>query len=177
VSIIQAALRVFSYPRMWFVFLLSLVLTTGVLLLILQWSFLTDLYRGDITPVFYIQLLPDIVISVIQHISTALLFLYAINIVLFSIYLTFFYYIFIYKKFFSISTLSTNVASIFGISLGISCISCGAIAGTILVSIFGSTASSVLLFQSGIFLAIGELLLILSIILSLITIRKFERLR
>lgn len=85
------------------------------------------------------------------------------------------WHMFVSMRYISFSSLGISLAGLAGITLGVTCISCGAVAGLLLISTLGVLSLPVTLAENtSLFLIGGEFLLILSILLLVFTLRKFN---
>ncbi|MEX0917460.1 MAG: hypothetical protein WDZ90_02995 [Candidatus Paceibacterota bacterium] len=133
-----------------------------------------DLLLGSFPPALFFSLLP-VLISNFAFGTEGLLAHYLGISLLFGVYATLLKYLFFQKRLISLSSLSVGVLGMAGITLGISCISCGAIGVLLLLSVIGVASSSALILtNSFFFLVIGESLLVASIALILIIIKRLS---
>lgn len=126
-------------------------------------------------PLFF-RILPDLVSAFLFDSGPTALTSYILTAFLFCVYFTLLFEIFVNKKYFSILSLPSSILSLVGVSLGITCLSCGFVGGLVLLSLFGIGSSTVLLSFDGssyLFFSLG--LIMISIIIALYTIKKLTR--
>jgi hypothetical protein len=134
-----------------------------------------------VTGAFPLQLFVDILPAVIYNFFFPQYFEYVIIhylilATLFGMYLTLVIDMFKGGRFVSFSSLSVGVASLFGISLGVTCLSCGIVGGYLVLSVVTALSTAGFVGEESIFfLVLGELLLILSIFLLLYGVAKVSR--
>lgn len=157
----------FSIAVLFVIFLFLLFIFTEKL-------FFLNVIQGNFPLPLFIKILPTLFSNFLfdkPEISVH----YLVVVTLLAIYVHLLIYVFKNMRYVSVSSMSVGLAGLLGVSLGVSCLSCGAIAGILLVSVLGaSSASTLFLLNSPFFLFLGEGLLFLSIILVLYTIKKYR---
>lgn len=139
------------------------------------WPFVWQTMTGVLPFDLLQKLLPSLWTQFVIGGGYVMLFHYLFISFLLSVYATLLSYIFFKKKVFSLSSFSTSLLGLVGISLGITCLSCGALAGLILFSAFGALTSSFLLsLNNQIFILAGEGLLVISIGVVLLTLKRLK---
>ena len=148
--------------------------TLVLLFLVVKHTFILNLIAGDFPLWLFSRILPSLAYDFL--LGNAVLAAHFVLIAfLLSTYLLLAIHLF-RTHHFSIASIGTSIAGVAGISLGVTCISCGALVGIFLVSVLGVLSLPVtLIHHSSVFLVIGELLLATSIVLVLYTITKFEQ--
>ncbi len=152
-----------------FVVIFSVMFATTI------WPFLWQTVTGVLPFDLLVKLLPSLWAQFVTGGGYIMLFHYLFISFLLSMYAMLISYIFFKKKIFSVSSFSTSLLALVGISLGITCLSCGALAGLILFSAFGAITSSFFVsLNSQIFIIAGEALLIVSIGVVLLTLKRLR---
>ncbi len=124
----------------------------------------------------FLNILPGILASLFTAEAGWILVHYIVISLLIGVYVTVLLSLFSQKKnSLSFKSLSTGVFALVGVSLGITCLSCGVIGSIILISLLGTSVSSFLLTtDSTLFFFIAEILLIVSIFLLINVAKKFK---
>lgn len=150
------------------------VLSFLALFLFVERSFFVNVATGDFPLWLFLKILPTIVIEF--ALSDLSMFAHYILIAfLIALYAILIRHMFVTMRYVSIRSLSVSVAGMFGITLGVACLSCSALAGLILASALGALSLPItLVHNSHLFLLVGEGLLVLSIILLLAAIRRIQ---
>jgi hypothetical protein len=155
-------------------FFLLFILAIAVLFLFVERTFLYNVATGGFPLWLWVDILPTMIdqflfadpILSIHYLTIALLA---------SAYTALLVRLFVTKRYLSLKSFGMGIAGFFGISLGISCLSCGALAGLAIVSLFGvSAAPAFLLHHSTYFLIVGEVLLAASVGLLGYTVARFN---
>lgn len=155
--------------------LLIFVGILSLLFIILERLFILNVVVGDFPLELFIAILPSMLLNFLFGEGVLMLTHYLFISFLLTTYLVLLTHIFIRMRYLSFSSMTVGIAGLFGITLGVTCLSCGALAGVVLISALGAfTSSSTLLSSSSTFLIIGEMLLILSIVLVTFTINRFS---
>lgn len=172
----RTLIHVLARPSAVAQFILFVPIVLLLLFVAIEWPFIANVLAGTFPPDLFFAILPTLVheflfgedlLAALHHTTIA---------VLASIYLILLLYLFSHKRYLSLKSIGVSVAAFAGISLGIVCLSCGALAGLVLVSVLGVSAAPFLaLHNSSLFFFASELLLLLSIILVLVVIRRFEQ--
>ena len=154
--------------------ILSSFISLFVLFLFTERMFFSSALSTTFPLDLFIQLLPQIFYTFLFGKGVVLLLHYIFTSLLLGVYVTLILYIFVRKRYFSFTSFSTSLLGLVGITFGISCLSCGALAGFILLSMFGTGSALFLLHNNFVFLIVGEALLLLSIYVTLSTIKKLR---
>lgn len=154
-------------------FLVLVPIVALVFFCLIEFAFLASVIHGSFPLALLVDILPSLAYEVFLGGGTAQTVHYLTIILLFSAYLTLILHIFVRRRVFSLSGFSMSALGLLGISLGVSCVACGALVGAILFSVVGATASSfILTLEDTIYLFVGELLLTGSILLVTRAIQK-----
>lgn len=163
-------------PSTFISFIAWLVFSVLLLFILDSYQLLANVLNGDFPLWLFVSILPTLLLNFLVTSSPLVLFHRILISILLSVYLTLLTYVFVHKRYFSFSSFSVSIAALFGITLGITCLSCTALAGIILVSTLGSFAVvPFLLHHESLFLIAGELLLLISIGALVVVVRRFER--
>ena len=137
--------------------------------------FFSQALNGSYSLSLFVRLLPDVFGDFLLQDGLLMTFHYIIIAGLFGVYLRLITYALFVKKYFSIKSFTTSIVSLFGITLGVTCLSCGALAAVLVVTFFGVGAGVALISVGNAwFFLISELLLVVSIVLALKTIERFS---
>ncbi|MEX0918267.1 MAG: hypothetical protein WDZ93_03885 [Candidatus Paceibacterota bacterium] len=148
------------------------VISFLTLFVFVERSFFINVFTGDFPLWLFLKILPTIFSEFATSDITMLLHYLTISLLL-ALYLTILRYMFVTMHFISLRSIGISVAGVFGITLGVACLSCGALAGLLLISALGALSLPLtLLHNSTLFLLAGEGLLVLGIILILATVRN-----
>ena len=173
-SVLQILSKVFLNRQGITYFVATFIFALTALFIFTERLFFLNVFIGNFPLHLFLSIIPDIFNNFLFGKGYIIFLHYILIAILFSIYATLILYIFLQKKYFSLSSFSISIAGIVGISFGISCISCGALAGLLLLSMAGSFTSTALVIQNnGLFLFFGEGLLLMSIVLALLSIKRF----
>ena len=143
------------------------------LFLFVERGFITNIIAGDFPLWLFSRILPSLAYDFLFS-NIALSIHYTLISILLSIYLLLVVHVF-RNGYVSAASIGTSALGLVGITIGVSCISCGALAGIFLVSALGAFSLPLTLIHSNmIFLVTGEILLSASIGLVLYTIARFE---
>ena len=155
-------------------FLLLNALIFGGIFIFIERQFLTNVVTGDFPILLFIEILPAFFFNFLTS-DNLLTIHYLIISSLLSVYVMLLWHMFVSMRYISFSSLGISLAGLAGITLGVTCISCGAVAGLLLISTLGVLSLPVTLAENtSLFLIGGEFLLILSILLLVFTLRKFN---
>lgn len=157
-------------------FFLFFILTLSGLFLFSERALLSDVLAGDFPLELFVHILP----AVLSNFFLSPDFEYALAhylllATLSGMYLTMVVDMFSKKGFISFSSLSVSLAGFFGVTLGITCLSCSILGGYLAFSVL--TALSTVGFvgkESLFFLVLGELLLLASILLLVVGVAKIS---
>lgn len=149
------------------------LLTFVALFIFAERALIYDVITGTFPLTLFLTILPGIFSNFFFADGGTLATHYVIISLLFGMYITLLLEIFLRRKYVSLSSLSGSVAGLVGISLGVSCLSCGVLGEILLFSIIGAlTSSTFIALESQLFLILGELLLLASVVLALEAIKR-----
>lgn len=141
-----------------------------------QLEFLSEVVRGNFPVDLFIEIFPSLLIGFFGKSGIEMLVHYFAISLLFGIYVTLLLHIFRTRRYLSFSSMTVSIAALVGVSIGVTCISCGAIVGIMLASLVGAAVStSLIAIDQQVYLIAGELLLILSIYLVLLALKRVAR--
>lgn len=167
VSIKELILNKTTYFLAGTVFLFIFLFTTR--------TFLTGVISGDFPLLLFLEITPILLLDFLFSDLVSLTHYLIISFLL-STYLVLLQYIFLTKRFLSLSSMGTSLAGLMGVALGVTCISCGTLAGILLVSTLSAFSLPVAIsYNSDVFLIGAEVLLFFSIFLLIFTLKKSYR--
>lgn len=138
-------------------------------------ALITNVVTGTFPLWLFLSILPTLFVSFFTSSGHLLTMHYLLTTLLLGVYLLLVHHIFIKERYLSFKSMGAGLAGLLGISLGLSCLSCGALAGLLLISVFGASAASLaFLHTTSLFFLLGEALLVIAIALALAAIRRFE---
>lgn len=144
----------------------------ALLFLFLQRSFLLNTLVGDFPPQLLAAILPTLVREFFFA-DTLMTIHYLLIALLASVYVVLLVYLFRTRRHISLAGMGVGFAGLLGISLGVTCISCGALAGLLLVSALGASSVPALLSHENIWLlVVGEALLGTSVLIVLYAVKR-----
>lgn len=168
-------IKIFSSKKNWLLTCFFFCLSLFILFLFAEMQLILSTVTGQFPFFLFIAILPDLLKAFLFEVDFAILLNYILTAFLFSIYLTLLFEIFINKKYFSLLSIPSSLLSLAGISLSITCLSCGFAGGLLVLSLIGIGSSSFLFTLSNSFyMLMSQFLILISIIIVLYTIRKFE---
>lgn len=170
---LRTLLKILGRPRelvrLFATFLVLLVLV----FLVGERAFVAHVITGNFPLWLFLSILPTLFVSFFIGNGYVLTIHYLVISLLLSIYIVLVRHIFIERRFISFKSMTVGLTGLVGISLGLSCLSCGALAGLFLASLFGASAAGATLFHNtALFLIFGEALLIVAIGLVLAALGK-----
>lgn len=166
--------NVFSSPGSQISLLMAFVFFLFLFFVLSEIDFFGKLLDPSFNLHLFISLLPAVFTSFLLGGGYVIFAHYLFIAFLLAIYVCLFYVAFFTKKIFSFKSLTSSVASFFGLAIGVTCISCGAIAGVALMSVFGALGATVITqLDSLIFLFLGEIGLAISIYLLLKALSRY----
>lgn len=158
-QLITAPLQVYGW--VWLFAFTGLIL--GLILIIAEFSFLYSVLSTDMPP----SLLWELLVAFMQGDTIYPRGHFLLIALLGGVYLTIIRYLIKHIKHVSSRSIVTSVLGYAGVSIGLSCIGCGAAYVVLLLSLFGASGSLVLITSAQPYLLLaGELALLASIILA-----------
>lgn len=147
------------------IFVVSFFCVLAIIFLLDQYSVWMDVISGHFPFSLLIQTFPLVLYDFWYGTSYTFLAHYFFISFLLATYISLMIFLFVEKRFFSLASFGSSLLSLLGVSAGIFCLSCGALAGVLTFSILGLTASTVLLAINPIvFFYVAEVLLLISIV-------------
>lgn len=152
------------------------ICTVALLFLWYEWSIVQSVLEGSLSMGAGIALIPALVESFVHQAGAVLVSHLVVVTLLFALYVTLLVGLFLTFRYISVSSLAAGMLSMIGMSVGITCVSCGALGFLVLTSLAGVGLSAGLFLQENyVFFWLAELVLLGSIYMVWSVRRRLRR--